>query len=179
MSPIRLHLPVDVRAAIWRHLLPHADAPEDAAFIFARASSQDGVQRLEHVEWSAVPPEGFASRSAYHLELSDEARAAVIKHAHDLGAAIVEFHSHRSDWPAQFSPSDWAGFEEFVPHVRWRLKGRPYGAVVVTASGFDGLVWLDNSDAPVRMDSIVAGDQLLRPTGLSPLTRHGYEFRGK
>lgn len=176
---VRLHIPSDIHVALWQHLLPNAHGPEEAAFVFAHASGEEGAHILEYVEWSSVRPEGFASRSAYHLELADDTRAGVIKRAHDLGASLVEFHSHRGKRPAQFSLSDWEGFEEFVPHVLWRLKARPYAALVVTATGFDGLAWLKTADAPTRLDALVAGDQVLSPTGLSPLTRDGYEIHGK
>lgn len=177
MSDVRLQLPAEIRAALWQHLLPDEHGPEEAAFVFARHSAENAIHSFQHVEWFPVLPEGFASRSAFHLELSDETRAAVIKRAHDLGASVVEFHSHRGDWPACFSPSDWSGFEEFLPHVWWRLKGRPYAAVVVASTGFDALVWLEGPTTATRLDALVADAQLLTPTGLSPLTRDGYEFR--
>ena len=176
---VRLHLPSDVHRALWQHLLPRTHGAEDVAFLFASASEEGAVHTFEYIDWSPVPPQGFASRSAYHLELSDKTRAAVIKRAHDLGASLVEFHSHRGKWPAHFSLSDWDGFEEFVPHVLWRLKGRPYAAVVVTATGFDALVWLKTADAPTRLDALLAGGQVLSPTRLSPLTRDGYENHDK
>ena len=179
MTAVRLQLPLDVRAAVWRHLLPNTRGPEEAAFVFARASTVDGDTSFDFIEWSPVTPEGFASRSAYHLELSDETRAGVIKRAHDLGASVAEFHSHRGNWAAQFSPSDWAGFEEFVPHIWWRLKGRPYAAVVVSATGFDGLAWLDSAAKPVRLDALISDGTALMRTGLSPLTKEGYAFHVK
>lgn len=176
---VRLHLPSDIHRALWHHLLPNEHGPEEAAFVFARSSSEEGKNTLEYIEWSPVRPQGFVSRSAYHLELCDETRAAVIKRAHDLGTSLVEFHSHRGKWPAQFSLSDWQGFEEFVPHILWRLKARPYAAVVVSATGFDAVAWLKTADAPTRLDALVAGGQVLSPTRLSPLTRNGYEIHGK
>lgn len=179
MSTVRLSLPIEVRAALWRHLLPNARGPEEAAFVFARASRDEGAASFESIEWSPVNPEGFASRSAYHLELSDETRARVIKRAHDLAASVVEFHSHRGKSDAQFSPSDWAGFEEFVPHIWWRLKGRPYAAVVVTSTGFDGLAWLDSPDKAVVLDALVSDGTSLTATRLSPLTKDGYAFHVK
>jgi len=166
---IILELDPETRSALWRHLLPGPDAEEEAAFLFARFDVKDAAGSFECIEWTPVPPSGFLSRSAYHLELTDEARASAIKLAHDLGASLVEFHSHTGRWPAQFSPSDRAGFSEFVPHVWWRLKGRPYLAIVVARSGFDGLAWTIDAKTPQRLDGILTGDSFTGSTGLTPL----------
>lgn len=178
MSKAVVHLPAEIHDSLQRHLLADKDGPEEAAFVFARVSEdhQTADRTFQFVDWFPVPPEGFTFHSDYHIELSDETRAGVIKRAHDLGASIVEFHAHRGPWPAGFSGSDWAGLEEFVPHVWWRLKGRPYGAIVVTATGFDGLVWLDSPTTPTRLDALVVGGRQLQPTGLSPLSRDGYKI---
>lgn len=179
MTHILLRLPRDVKDALWQHLLPESAASEQAAFVFARlAPGTDGAVTFEYVDWFPVPPDGFESHSPFHLELSDAARGAVIKRAHDVGACLIEFHSHDGPWPARFSPSDWAGFEEFVPHVWWRLKGRPYAAVVVAPSGFDALAWVTAPDAPARLDAILVDDEVLEPTRLSPLQEDGYESYG-
>jgi hypothetical protein len=164
---ILLALSPPVHAAVWNHLVPKHHAVEEAAFVYAAHETMDGADVFRSVEWLPVPPEGFASRSAVHFELADEVRAAVIKRAHDLGASLIEFHSHTGRWPAAFSASDRAGFGEFVPHVWWRLKGRPYLAVVVTRSGFDGLAWIAGAHAPERLDGVFVAEKLLTPTGLS------------
>src|SRR5207249_4867030 len=139
---------------------------EQAAFLYATAT--DG--RFQVTGWEPVLPEDFTIQTSFHIELSDPLRAWVIKRAHDLNASLVEIHSHLGPWAAQFSPSDLAGFEEWVPHVRWRLKGRPYGAFVVTRLNFDGLAWIVNT--PVSLDLIIDGE-VHSPTGLS--RQEGYE----
>ena len=176
MTTMLLHLPQEVHEALLAHLLPPERGPEEAAFVFVRVTEAARSCTFEFVEWFAVPADGFASRSRFHFELSDVTRAALIKRAHDLGVSLIEFHSHHGPWPAGFSGSDWAGFEEFVPHVHWRLRGRPYAAVVVTLTGFDALVWRDATDAPGRLDGIVVDGQHIEPTRRSPLQRDGYRF---
>ena len=176
MTTILLHLPREVHEALVTHLLPPEGGAEQAAFVFARLTAAAGSRTFGCVDWLLVSPERFASRSRFHFELSDATRAAVIKRAHDLGASLIEFHSHPGRLPAGFSAIDWAGFEEFVPHVRWRLRGRPYAAVVMALTGFDAFVWLDAADAPARLDAIVVDGQRLEPTRLSPLQRDGYKF---
>jgi hypothetical protein len=93
-------------------------------------------------EWRPMPPEAFEHQSAYHVTLRDEIRPEIIKWASDADACLVEVHSHGDDGIAWFSPSDLYGFDEWVPHVRWRLRGRPYAAIVTAGDSFDALAWL-------------------------------------
>jgi hypothetical protein len=162
-----LVLPSAVRDELWAHLLPSPRAPEEAAFVFAMREAEHDDDQYRYVEWFPVPPAGFASRSSVHFELTDEIRARTIKRAHDLGASLVEFHSHTGTWPAGFSASDIIGFREFVPHVWWRLKGRPYIAVVVASSGFDTALWVTSPETPSPLDGIMVESELLLPTGLT------------
>lgn len=149
------------------HLLPARMIAEEAAFLFARASLEDEPLSFEVVDWYPVPPDGFASRSLYHLELSDETRAHVIKQAHDLGCGLIEAHSHAGRHPAEFSPSDHWGFTQFVPHALWRLKGRPYAAIVASRGSVDALAWRD-AHRPLPVPEIVLRDsRTICTTGLS------------
>ena len=164
-------VPEQIYRTVRRHLLPWCHRVEEAAFLYV-VPTEDA---FEYLESFPVPASGFASRSAYHLELNDETRAKVIKRAHDLGASIVEMHSHVGRGRARFSPSDLAGFRDFVPHVLWRLKYLSYLAVVMTRSGFDGLAWKRDPDVPERLHGIQVGSCLLTPTKLSPLPDHTYD----
>ena len=169
MSRIIVDIPPDLYADLRGHLLrPDRDA-EEAAFLFAAYERVSGEHVFRAVEWYPVPPEGFASRSAFHFELTDATQASVIKRAHDLGTSLVEVHSHHGDHEPCFSPSDLLGFEEFVPHVWWRLKGKPYLAIVVAESGFDGFVWLTDPGELERLHGITVGEELLTPSHRSPL----------
>ena len=105
-------------------------------------------------EWRPMPPEAFDIQSAYHVTLRDEARPELIMWAWDTDACLVEAHSHAGTGPACFSPSDNWGFEEWVPHVRWRLRSRPYAALVTAGDSFDALAWLDGSDAPTQIERL-------------------------
>ncbi len=169
-----IQLPSTVYDELRRHLLRGLGAKEEATFVFAPFDELAGT--FSFVEAYHVPSKGFAVQLPYHFELTDATKAYVIKRAHDLGTSLIEFHSHSGPWPPQFSPSDWAGFEEVVPHVRWRLKGRPYAAVVMTVDGFDAFVWTDGSGKPARLDGIEIGGMLLEPSRLSPLERDGYDW---
>jgi hypothetical protein len=174
MSQILLKVPQNIYVALEAHLLPEDSLLEEVAFMYAHPVVKDGKSIFQPAEWQPIHPEGFVYRSEIGLELTDETRASVIKRAHDLGASLIEFHSHSGPWPAQFSPSDWYGFTEFVPHVWWRLKGRPYLSVVMTRTGFDALAWTVDPTAPQRLDGIFVGAELVEPTRLSPLTGDAY-----
>ena len=171
-----LHLSANDYHRVWQHLFGDGSDDEAAGFLFVRQRSQEEERIFEHLEWYPVPPDGYAVRNSFHFELTDAVRAEVIKRAHDLGASVVEVHSHGGTWPAAFSPSDQLGFREFVPHVWWRLKGRPYLAVVATRWDFDGLAWITGPEDPQRLDGIVVDGQMLTPTGLSSLTQDVYEY---
>ena len=163
---VTIQIPQHVYQDMRWHLLPQWSPEEQAAFVYARANLVLGTSlNFEYVKWEPLARRDFEHQSALHLELSDEAQARVIKTAHDLQCSLIEFHSHRGPWPAQFSGSDFAGFEEFVPHVLWRLKSRPYAAVVVTASDIDGLAWTADTTFPVSV--LRLGNNEIRPTGRS------------
>ena len=149
------------------HLLPSENDQEQAAFLFARAERSDSQILFEVVEAVKLEPADFSAQAGDYLEMADETRAGLIKQAHDLGASLVEMHSHLGPWPACFSPSDHAGLKETVPHMWWRLRKRPYLALVVAGTGFDALLWLDNPETPRPLDGLLAGDLLLRPTNNS------------
>jgi len=136
--------------------------------VFARRETIRNDEIFTAVDWYAVPAEGFAFRSKYYIELSNDTKAFLIKKAHDLQTSLVECHSHLGPWPAEFSPSDFSGFREFVPHILWRLSGRPYLAVVTTPrTDFDGLVWISPDQNPVQLDAIQTERRTLYPTALS------------
>lgn len=175
MTQIRLTIPKKIHKIMWAHLLPPYFKSEEAGFMYVKRGIEDNTESFECVEWYPVPCDGFKSRSPFHLELTDETRATVIKRAHDLGASLVELHSHMGNGDACFSSSDLVGFQEFVPHVWWRLKHKPYFALVLTRTGFDGLAWLADSTNPLRIDEIIVGNTVLASTKLSPFKYDGYE----
>lgn len=149
------------------HLLPPDCKQEQAAFLFVRAARSDHQILFEVAETRKLGPGDFAVQQGDYLELTDETRAGLIKRAHDLDTSLVEMHSHPGPWPAGFSYTDREGLKETVPHMWWRLKKRPYLALVVANSGFDALLWLDSPKAPRPLDGVLAGERLLKPTNFS------------
>lgn len=151
---------------LWEHLF-QAET-EEVAFLFAEDIGKGKDLRLETTEMYRVPPDELDFQSAYHVSLTDEGLAKVIKKAWDLSAVPVEVHSHRSaEIEVGFSGSDFWGFEETVPHVRWRLRGVPYVALVFAPSGFDGLLWLGEDNRVERLSRLMVDGEPRRPTGNS------------
>jgi hypothetical protein len=161
-----LHLPRAERASLWRHLDPRGSATEAAAFVVARCTERPSGLELQWLETLALHAEDFAWRLSDYIELTDEARVSLIKRAHQLEGSLIELHSHLGLWPAAFSLADMQGFSETVPHMLWRLPGRPYAAIVVASSGFDALVW-QHAGQPIPLRAIVCGEREFLPTNLS------------
>ncbi len=138
---------------------------EEVAFLFTEPESTPGILRA--CEIHRVPADGFEYQSDVHVSLTDDTRAYVIARAWAIGGGLVEAHSHRYG-PAMFSPSDLFGFTDWVPHVRWRLHGRPYLALVLAPDGFDALVWGGPSGGVSPLGALlVDGQDPRRPTGLT------------
>ena len=116
MKRVILSIPPKLQIQLWSHLLPLRMTSEEAAFAFAQSSEGPDALTLSIVEVRLMQPRDFVYRSRYALELADDARAGIIKTAHDLTASLIEFHSHYGMGEAQFSSSDYAGFADFVPH---------------------------------------------------------------
>jgi len=151
-----------------RHLL-RTPRCEQGAFLFCRHSVSGGGGHIFDCEdWSALKRADYEVQAGDYLELTDAARARLIKQAHDRGVCLVESHSHPGPYPAAFSYSDLTGLDEFVPHVRWRLRGRPYAALVFAQSGFDGLAWTDAADTlPQQLVAVETENARLPATGLT------------
>lgn len=162
-----LKMPAGLFDDLTAHLLPRGSLREEAAFLFVIADRADDRIVFNVLETTKLAPADFESQHGDYLELADETRAGLIKRAHDLGASLVEMHSHPGPFPAAFSRADRIGLTETVPHMWWRLRKRPYLALVVAPSGFDALIWLDSAKVPRQLDGVLDGDRLLRPTNNS------------
>lgn len=162
---------LEISASRFRELREHLfqGDREEVAFLFAdQINDEDDGLHLRATEMYSVPPGELDFQSAYHVSLTDDGLAKVIKMAWDRSAVPVEVHSHRAaEFEAGFSASDFWGFEETVPHVRWRLQGAPYLALVFTPNGFDGLVWVGEENRVEPLDRLVVGEESRRPTGKS------------
>lgn len=157
-----IRVPQRIADELDRHLAHGAD--EQLAFMLATWDGDDA----EVVDIRPVEDIAFDLQTPWHLSVSDDERAAVIKWAHDRGAALIEAHVHRDADPVGFSPSDRVGLDAFVPHIWWRLRHRPYIALVFGEVTFDGIVWRTGPNAPEAVAALrVDGRNDRTPTGLS------------
>jgi len=161
---------LSVSTAIYRevrgHLLPEVPEAEEVAFLFARRSASAEGLTLEVIDHHLVRAAEYDRQGMAHLQIGNEVLGRMIKKAHDLEAALVEAHSHPYDYAgaACFSWSDRAGLADLVPHILWRLPGRPYLALVFAPEGFDALIWHADPKAPAALDALLVGNELLTPT---------------
>lgn len=135
------------------------------AFLYARAEDED---KFVVEEMYRVPEEHLDHSSRYFISLTDEGFTTVMKKAARLGLVPIEVHSHRDkSFEPGFSGSDFEGFEDTVPHVRWRLQGRPYMAMVFAPSGYDALIWRGEAGEVEGLDAMVIDGELHKPSGTS------------
>ncbi|PMS29880.1 hypothetical protein B0G57_14114 [Trinickia symbiotica] len=170
---ISLRFPAGAFEELRAHLLPVPARHEQAAFLVVKAQTSGDMHDLELIEMIKLAESDFERQQSDYLELADNARARIIKHAHDLKGSLVEVHSHPAPWPAMFSRADMEGLAETVPHMLWRLPKRPYAAIVVAPSGFDALVWTDSPHRSHALDRVFAGDRILTPTNHTTRALHG------
>lgn len=165
---VELVIEPSVKQRVWEHLIPRPHMVEEAAFLFASVEGSGNCIQLFVHEVLLLQKEDLSFQSSMHIELADEVRGRVIRRAHETKSVLIELHSHVGNWPVGFSVSDRTGFNEWVPHVRWRLKDRPYGAIVVGSQGMDGLYWDENGLA--RIDQVRFGSETLLANGLTELS---------
>jgi hypothetical protein len=165
MAAAFLQIPRTAYSRLLKHLLPRRPRSEEAAFVFCRVLATNSEVQFQFLDLYPVPAGDFEYKSMFGIVLNDLCRAKVIKRAHDLNASLLELHSHPKASTAEFSPSDRSGFAEFVPHVWWRLKQRPYAAIVVSPAGFDSLFWITNATRPDGVLQVNVGERRLIPTG--------------
>jgi hypothetical protein len=129
--------------------------PEQLGFFLADWNPLDRTFQVR--DWQPFDNQTLGSNDT-HVSLTDDVRSAVIRWAWTEGACLIEAHSHGGWSPAAFSDFDLANLDEWVPHLWWRLQGRPYAALVTSTKDFDGLAWTEGSDKTVQVDGVIAGE---------------------
>ena len=152
---------------LWERICGYLDtAKERVVFLFVSTDADSG-------DWSPIDEWFLDVRSDYgvseelHVALSPEVLPKVFKRAHDLGAAVLEVHSH--PWPGKntsFSRFDLFQLHELIPQVLWRLPHRPYFALVLGRESFDAIAW-EAPNCPVHVEFVKVGHEVLYPTRTS------------
>lgn len=140
-------------------------AAESVAFMRCSTPSEDGAFLVRSLH--LVADNAITIGEDGECELDDDVRREVIMWATETEECLVEAHSHGLLFrPARFSRFDLAQLSTWVPHVRWRLRGRPYAALVTASLDFDGLAWIGPEAESV--DTVtVDGRDAITTTGLS------------
>ncbi|WP_339691028.1 hypothetical protein [uncultured Parasphingorhabdus sp.] len=161
---VQLTLPAGKFEDIYASLLPSDALVEQAGILYVKPRQIGCNAEFVFHEYEQLSGNEFSQQQDDYIELSASARARIIKKAHDLECCLVEIHTHPGNWPAQFSYADKCGLEETVPNIFWRLKNRPYLALVLANTGFDALVWLKDPMRPIGLKKLVSGDRTYIPT---------------
>ncbi len=170
---------IRIDETLWTTVRAHLlrDGMEQAAMMFAAVHETDVSLDFSVREVELLQGSDFDHQSAIHISLTDETSARLIKRAWNSRLAMIEVHSHRGRLAIpEFSPSDRRGFVEFVPHVRWRLRGAPYAALVITESGFDALAWIGTGTCPVQVHHVHVGHSQLQPSRLTMGHKEGASY---
>ena len=159
---VDLTIPRPIASTLFDHLA--AGHEEQLAFMLARPTV--GGFLLADIRTVGWP--GLDDQTAWHLALADDERAEVIKWAHESGGVLVEAHVHRGGFAAELSPYDLDNLADWVRHVWWRLRHRPYIALIFSGTTFDGLVWLTSPEEPEQVSTLtIEGAPALLATGLT------------
>ncbi len=138
---------------------------EESVSFFLAEPIPDG---LRLVDVRAMGPGDFAARTNEHVALADHVRPEVLAWASSAGLTLVEAHTHPGGDPVCLSPTDVAGLAEWVPHVRWRLRGLPYAALVLGPATIDAVGWSGKGSAPEAVAALqIDGRPPQLMTGLS------------
>ena len=145
------------------------DQNEHAAFLFAEICNENARTVFIIKDYYPILNK-VSENSPYGFSLDENAQSRIIKRACDTGFSLVEVHSHPlTKKGTAFSSYDLQGLSEFVRYVWWRLKRRPYLALVFGQTDYDALVWRRSPSYPERLDGIIVGNDLLLPTNKTVL----------
>jgi molybdopterin-synthase adenylyltransferase len=171
---------LSMAADMYQGLMVHLFATEEeqAAFLFCASEQEEAIFRVRRIR--LLEPNDLEDQSRHGISLTDSTRAELIKQAWAENACLVEVHSHNHPGPVAFSPFDLDKLDEWVPHLWWRLRGRPYIALVAGPDSFDALVWSQSADQPESLAGLeVDGQRHRSPTNrtIRRLNRYSRHLR--
>lgn len=142
-------------AEVWDAAREHLDTRAERVGFFL-ADWLPLERRFRVRGWRPIDDAAASGPGELHVSLPDETRSAVIQWAWAEDACLIEAHSHGRWSPAAFSLYDLRNLDQWVSHLWWRLRGRPYAAIVTSTVDLDALAWIDNPGKAEQIDGIVA-----------------------
>jgi hypothetical protein len=137
---------------------------EHVCFLYYRPLFDEQHIVMDVQDFYIVPSHEYDYQSEFHVVLSDACQSKVIKKAWDKKLSLGEIHSHPLSIKAAFSTSDMSGFQDFVPHVWWRLKKGPYFALVISQIEIDALAWIKSPKIEEAIKKIEVGNSMVYPS---------------
>jgi hypothetical protein len=138
--------------------------PEHLVFFLAHPDGDRTVRVQDRIRLA----DEHVVDTGWHVELTDAGRQWVLRRATTTTGWLIEAHSHGPlGDPARFSPTDHSGLAAWVPHIRWRLPGRGYVALVLGSLTVDGLAWLPDDHTPRAVTELRTSGRIYPTTGKS------------
>jgi hypothetical protein len=160
-------IPSGIAEALRRHFFQNE--LEQGAFLFAEAKREDGELNLVAADYYLVPASGWEAQVEFYLQMKDSERAKIMKLAREKNLCAIDCHSHpRACDDVWFSPSDVAGITEFAQYAKWKLRGKPFAAMVWGEQSVDAVLWqveFSHAERVAQVKIIGNAEQTLTPTG--------------
>lgn len=137
---------------------------EHVCFLYYRSIFNKGNYVMDVQDFYIVPAHEYDCQYEFHVSLKEECQSKIIKKAWDKKLSIGEIHSHPASMRAKFSATDISGFQDFVPHIWWRLKKGPYFALVISQYEIDALAWIKGPGSYEAVKRIEVGNSLIYPS---------------
>lgn len=143
----------ELRAALFT-----PDGFENFAVLFCGSASGAQWRRLLVRQWWPAPPDAYAERLTYHLEVTPRFFNAVVDRALRSKLVPVLVHSHRGDAGARYSSSDDYGESRLLPVLEQLVPHGSPASILLTESDVVGRTF--SSGAFVEMDRVsVVGER--------------------
>lgn len=147
-------------ASLHKQLLRFAPA-EGAAFLGVEPSGARLVVRSIRV-FEACEYED----DTFELALTEKAELDALLALRQAGHGLVEAHTHPGSGDhVGFSSFDDEQLGQFAPYAQRKLRGRPFGALVLGERGYAGRAWVAKEAESLSLE--IVGEHRRRPTWLS------------
>jgi hypothetical protein len=150
-----------IRADLQR---PHAFAAERVGFILARGGNQNGT------EWLVLPESYLPVADAHYIDepkvgakIGSGAIRAVMQSILQHGVTGLHVHMHEHNGHPRFSRVDLSNYPALVSSFRNVAPHMAHGALLLSRTSCDALLWLPKWTEPISGGRIVV---IGRPTGL-------------